>query len=391
MSGKIPYDDFTGSKFRTKGIRKLTQSDDFYGIAPLADILEEVLSKLFNRSGFDVSFWLIDTFSKNTRVQFTLKPTVGLIDVITSVDVFIDQYLIETLNAMNLLYFHNASECDYVKYLNKLTADECFSVGLIAETLKIIRTYTSLKYNFSDNLDKSIVSKAISFAALQQIYIILHEFAHVLLKCEIVKDSRFLFVKEQVLTLLKNNSPSVTDSEINNFISKNIKLFDECYCDSFAIETIFVVVNDLDREYTYCDVCEALFLALNHLHIIETVKDIVLGREIDLSLQLVIRQLFLESYMPTQGFRRLHPDLFLGDSFRACEKSSDKDIIIQTDKVIESITDPFIDKMVAVSAYYSNINIVELLHSIMSEPRATNIMDTDGLAVTCSELLKQLI
>jgi len=391
MSQKI-FDKIKNSKLRTSNIVRLDQNSHLYAINSLAGILKNTLHEASSKFDFKIDFWSSDTFSKNTKIFFSLRPTADESDEIKSVDVIVDNYLTETLNALNLLYFHKASISDNKKYICKLVAEEFFCLGLTVNAMSTIKKYTSLKYGFQGELDKETSRKAASYTALQQMFILLHEFSHLLFKCNLISDSKFNWFKENLIIIMKENT-SANEAEIEKYISENKKIFEECYCDSFAVEVLFEIINDLEESYNFKDICESIALSIHQLHILERIKEAVKGREIDLSLQLIIRQLFLNTFMSMQCFKHSKTDLFSSEAFRKQVTSTEKDIMSQTDVFIINTIAPYTDNLISIANYYYNKVTNELILDVIKSTTTQDetIDSSDQLDDLCFNILMQLI
>lgn len=237
-----------------------------------------VLSRIFGE--VPVGFHLCNTYTR----------TSCMIRINEKQFLLYDEYLTETFQDMNLLFFRCGHHQDIEKYCCRLLADQLYSIGKYDAAIYLIREYVDRKpYYKGESLEESLEGKAIRYAVIQQWLIVGHELAHWYIG-ENERKRQILDKKKDFLLDIFSYGKIVENRKIfRERIKTEDEIAEECFCDSAAV---MMVLDALGGSYQIGEISEAIFLTIEHMRIladIETFSEIGDQAGEDFALQAAVR------------------------------------------------------------------------------------------------------
>lgn len=181
-----------------------------------------------------------------------------------------DEYLTETLNALNLLYYRQAHAQDIEKYTCRLLADQFFAYGKYDAALYMIGEYAHRKtYAMDSKLDARLEGRAIGCAIIQQWFIIAHELGHWYIEGHDRQKQILSDKKDFPMELFLHGKQDSVKELFRQQISEKEDISEECFCDSTAA---MLVLDALKGRYQAEQITEACFLAMEHIRILAGIE-----------------------------------------------------------------------------------------------------------------------
>lgn len=201
-----------------------------------------------------------------------------------------DEYLTETFQEMNLLFFRYGHNQNIEKYCCRLLADQLYSIGKYDAAIYMIREYVDRKpYYKGESLEKTLEEKVVRYAVIQQWMIVGHELAHWYIRENERKRQILVKKKELLLDIFSYGKISENSKLFQEQIKTEDEIAEECFCDSAAV---MMVLDALGGSYQIEEISEAIFLTIEHIRILadmETFSEVGERAGKDFALQAAVR------------------------------------------------------------------------------------------------------
>ena len=231
----------------------------------------------------DMELFICDTYAKESCTITSEQGTVLLYD----------KYLTETLNILNLFYFHEGHPEDVKKYCCRLMAENYFSLGKYEGVLFMINQYVEHPGYHMHKTEEERDQRASGCAAMQQFMVISHEIGHWFLQSREDKKEILESQKKFLEEIFLHGSNEIMTRKFRQEIWDKDTIAEECFCDYIAVQVLLEMFLD---SYPVNNIMEAAFLTSQHLEVLAAVEAFVEEgkyRRDDNLLQSAVRMVYL--------------------------------------------------------------------------------------------------
>jgi hypothetical protein len=356
-----------------------------FNIESLVDIFQKHISSVSSAIPHSIKVFKCSTFSAVVKIISNHR--------LTTFGIVYDYGLLEIFNSLNIFYFHLGDRVDYKKYIYKLLAEFFYNKNMIVDSLKLTKQYSSIKYSINNNLLNTEKTTARNYAAIQMLFIIFHEFCHMLLKQDMISDyeKESKNIIKHIIINFRNKYKSMTRNSIHYDLLSELcnrdEIIEECFCDMYALEIILSLYRNNNNS---TEIIEAIYLALSHQKYIELVKcktDIIENYSTTLNIRL--RESCAKALLPIIFMKiQCNYDWTNTDFINNVEKA----IISENNSHIMTIS----KRINIIEEYYSSVLSLEWILNILSEATSKcsysdNVNWSDETKQAFQSILEELI
>lgn len=320
---------------------------------------------------YDMYNIITSTFD-NKRIEFpelvvcySTERTCEFVSINEKDYIIYDQYLGQSINMLNRIYFNSTDKYDSLTYAYKVLCEICHYSSKIELSKLLYTSYAINKYNHISYKQKKNYVERSKYTYFQEFFVLMHEVAHWLLskkdKSQLIKIKREQLI-DYVFASKDIDDPNRTDNllqdidalfdkpfnsykdyisvekinELNNLINlDNINLYDkemeliqhdddfieECICDDIACQFL---VDIMKKRYNISKISslKIIYMALQNLELLTILKTEALKKSRTEDIPLYLVELLLRNGQ----FRKFAPFL--------CNSLKNKDI----KKIHENLT-----------------------------------------------------